>query len=56
MASNIIIWPRHEVLQLINPSFAQSGKILTHSLLFDTVKHLSKLQSPDRSIRYILNL
>lgn len=50
--SSSFVWPRHEVLQLINPSFAQSGRTLTNSLAVEASRHLAKMQSPDRSISF----
>jgi hypothetical protein len=53
--STSIVWPRHEVLQLINPTFAQSGRSLTNSLAVEASRHLAKMQSPDRSIRFLIH-
>ena len=52
MSSNsFILWPRHEVLQLINPAIPQPGKSLSHGLAIEAVRQLAKMQSPDGSIR-----
>jgi hypothetical protein len=46
-----LLWPRHEVLQLINPAIPQSGKPLSQGLAVEAVRQLAKMQSPDGSIR-----
>ena len=51
--SSIIVWPRHEIIQLINPSLSQSGRHLTNSLIVEASRHLAKLQSLDNSLRFI---
>lgn len=58
-SSGAIIWPRHEVLQLINPGLSHSGRTLSNSLAVEAARHLAKLQSLDGSIRlfiYLLSL
>lgn len=52
-SSSTIIWPRHEVFQVINPSISSSGRNLTNSLIIEASRHLAKLQSLDNSLRYI---
>lgn len=47
-----ILWPRHEVLQLINPAIPQAGKSLSQGLAIEAIRQLAKMQSPDGSIRY----
>jgi hypothetical protein len=49
--NGVIIWPRHEVIQLINPSLSHSGRTLSNSLAVEASRHLAKLQSLDGSIR-----
>lgn len=50
--SSIIVWPRHEIIQLINPSLSQSGRHLTNSLIVEASRHLAKLQSLDNSLSF----
>ena len=46
-----LLWPRHEVLQLINPAIPQAGKSLSQGLAIEAVRQLAKMRSPDGSIR-----
>lgn len=48
----ILLWPRHEVLQLINPAIPQSGKVLSQGLTVEAVRQLAKMQSADNSISF----
>lgn len=49
--ADVVLWPRHEVHQLVNTPLAQHGKHLTHSLVMDIARQLAKIQSSDKSIR-----
>ncbi len=51
-SSSCQLWPRHEVLQLINPAISHSGRAFSQGLVIEAVRQLAKLQSPDTSIRY----
>jgi hypothetical protein len=50
--NGVVIWPRHEVIQLVNPSLSQSGRTLSNSLAVEASRHLAKLQSLDGSISF----
>lgn len=48
---SIVLWPRQEILQLVTPQLANSGRSLTQKLVEEVVIKLSELQSPDGRIR-----
>ena len=54
--ADVVLWPRHEVHQLVNTPLAQHGKHLTHSLVMDIARQLAKIQSSDKSIRYVIDI
>ena len=49
--SEIFLWPRNEVLQLVIPQISGNGKPLTYDLVFAAVRRLVKFQNPDGIIR-----
>jgi hypothetical protein len=51
---SIVLWPRQEVLQLVISQLGQIGKHLSNSSAIACVKQLSKHQTIEGKIRYLL--
>ncbi len=49
------IWPRQEVLQLVLMQISKHGKPLTKETIFSVVKKLSKQQTPEGLVVYVIS-
>ena len=47
----VVLWARQEVLQLVSPHLAASGKPLNSELVTAAVRKLVKSQTPEGKIR-----
>lgn len=47
-----ILWPRHEVFDLVIPALSQCGRALSQGTIMDVIKHLIRVQSPDHLISF----
>mmetsp|Transcript_23361 Transcript_23361/g.23555 ORF Transcript_23361/g.23555 Transcript_23361/m.23555 type:complete len:316 (+) Transcript_23361:38-985(+) len=50
--SKSVLWPRHDIFDLIIPALSQCGRQLTHNLVIDVIKQLSRVQTPDHFISF----
>eukprot|EP01041_Mallomonas_annulata_P003248 gene3248-6428_t len=47
-----LLWPRHEVFDLVIPALSQCGRALTNSVVLEVIKQVFKVQTPDHFVSF----